>query len=96
MTLPPEVVKALGDYLLERIKPMVTGMSRKDDDSILDVKSLAAYLNVDENWIYQRTRKHQIPFIKKGKYCMFRKSVIDAWLDQDTVKPLSPFSSKKK
>lgn len=96
MTLPPEVVKAFGDYLLERIKPMVAGMSKKDDDTILDVKSLAAYLNVDENWIYQRTRKQQIPFIKKGKYCMFRKSVIDAWLDQDAVKPLSPFNSKKK
>jgi excisionase family DNA binding protein len=96
MTLPPEAMKAFADYLLDRMKPMVADMARKDDDTILDVKGLAAYLRVDENWIYQRTRKHEIPFIKKGKYCLFRKAVIDAWLNQDAVKPLSPFTPHKR
>lgn len=95
-TLPPDLMKALGDYVVERIKPIVTGTHKRDEDTIFDVKSLASYLHVDVNWIYQRTRKQEIPFIKKGKYCLFRKSAIDAWLNQDAVKPLSPFNTPKK
>lgn len=95
VTLPPELIKALGDYVVERLKPMVMGVYKRDNDTILDVKSLASYLHVNENWIYQRTRKHEIPFIKKGKYLLFRKSAIDAWLNQDAVKPLPAFKILK-
>jgi len=95
LQLEPIFIQAIGDYLIERLKPII-GKIKQQDDTILDVKGIAAYLNVDENWIYQRTRKQEIPHIKKGKYCMFRKSAIDTWLNQDAIKPLSPFSLTKK
>lgn len=95
-TLPEEFVDLIADKVIEKLLPVINTNGKHGDDSIFDVKGLAAYLKVDENWIYQRTRKHEIPFIKKGKYCLFRKSVIDNWLNQDAVKPLSPFSISKK
>ncbi len=95
LQIQPFFIQAMGDHIIERLKPII-GKMKQEDDSILDVKGIAAYLNVDENWIYQRTRKQEIPFIKKGKYCMFRKSAIDTWLNQDAIKPLSPFTQQKK
>jgi len=95
LQIQPLFIQAIGDHIIERLNPII-GKMKQEDDTILDVKGIAAYLNVDENWIYQRTRKQEIPFIKKGKYCMFRKSTIDAWLNQDAIKPLSPFTSPKK
>lgn len=90
------VIEIIGDYVFEKLKPLIIKNDKRGDDSIFSVNELAAYLRVDENWIYQRTRKHKIPFIKKGKYCLFRKSIIDAWLNQDAVKPLPPFKDHKR
>jgi excisionase family DNA binding protein len=89
-------VDAIAGKVIEQIRPLLSGTLKHNEDAILDVKGLASYLNCDENWIYQRTRTHEIPFIKKGKYCLFRKSAIDAWLNQDAIKPLSPFKIIKK
>lgn len=96
LNIPQELVDQIADRVVEKLKTLVIANTKCDYDSILNVKGLAAYLNIDENWIYQRTRKHEIPFIKKGKYCVFRKSVIDAWLNQDAVNPLQPFTIQKK
>ncbi len=96
MGLIETIVERQTYLLIERLKPMLSNSNKPSDDVIFDVKGLAAYLHVDENWIYQRTRKHEIPFIKKGKYCLFRKSAIDIWLNQDAIKPLSPFDRTQK
>ena len=89
-------IEAIALRVSEYLKPLITANRKQEDDTIFDVEALAAYLRVDKNWIYQRTRKNEIPYIKKGKYCLFRKSIIDAWLNQDAVKPLSPFHIFKK
>lgn len=91
----PDFMRAIGDYIVDRLLPVIAKQTTKSDDQLYDVKGLAAYLNVDENWIYQRTRKHEIPFIKKGKYCLFRKKNIDAWLNQDEVKPITQLFPKR-
>jgi len=96
INIPQELVEQIADRVIEKLKPLIVVKGKYDDDSILNVRALAEYVKVDENWIYQKTRKHEIPFIKKGKYCLFRKSVIDAWLNQDAIKPLSPFKMPKK
>lgn len=96
LNIPAELVQQIADKVIEKLLPVIVAKDKRGDDFILDVKGLAEYIKVDENWIYQRTRKHEIPFIKKGKYCLFRKSTIDAWLNQDAVKPLSPFAIPKK
>ncbi|MGD0275801.1 MAG: helix-turn-helix domain-containing protein [Syntrophales bacterium] len=90
-------IETIALRVAEILKPVISKNDRSGGvDMIFDVKGLASYLHVNENWIYQRTRKQEIPYIKKGKYCLFKKSAIDAWLNEDAVKPLSPFNILKK
>jgi len=99
LTLPQELVDQIADRVIEQLKTLkhlFSTSNKQENSTIFDVKELAEYLRVEENWIYTRTRKQEIPFIKKGKYCLFRKLAIDAWLNQDAVKPLSTFKMPKK
>ena len=96
LTIPQELVDQIADRLLQKMLPVITANGNRVDDSILNVKELALFLRVGENWIYQKTRNKEIPYIKKGKYCLFRKSAIDAWLNQDAIEPLSAFKLPKK
>ena len=93
-TIPDELLDRIADRIIERLKPVLRANAK--EDAIMDVQALTEYLHIDKNWIYQRTRKHQIPYIKKGRYCLFRKSLIDTWLNEDAIKPLSPFDRAKK
>jgi len=99
INIPQELVEQIADRVIEQLKTLkhlFSASNKQENSTIFDVKELAEYLRVEENWIYTRTRKQEIPFIKKGKYCLFRKSAIDTWLNQDAVKPLSSFAIPKK
>ena len=91
-----ELIDLMADRIIERLKPILSASNKFEDSTIFNVEGLTQYLNVEESWIYARTRNHEIPFIKKGKYCLFRKSAIDAWLNQDAIKPLASFTMPKK
>ncbi len=95
LILSTEEIEEIVERVCQRLLPAIQANDKRRDDSILNVSGLAAYLKVDANWIYQRTRRQAIPCIKKGKYYLFRKSDIDTWLNQDSIKPLSPFSITK-
>lgn len=94
--IPDALIDCIAEKVIEKVKPLFSAGNKQEDSTIFNVKGLAEYLKVEENWIYQRTRTREIPFIKKGKYCLFKKSSIDAWLNQDAIKPLSPFKMPKK
>ena len=53
--------------------------------NLMSVQELSNYLNVDISWIYERTSKKTMPFIKVGKYVRFSKEQIDQWLESQTV-----------
>ncbi len=65
-------------------------MSLKNNDDtakpqyLLDVDELAERLNVPKGWIYERTSRGDIPFIKVGKYVRFEWSVILDWLQEES------------
>ena len=50
---------------------------------LLNVDELAERLNVQKGWIYERTSRGDIPFIKVGKYVRFEWSAILVWLKDD-------------
>jgi len=62
------------------IRPLLTQGS-PSDDTLFTVKSLAKYLDVSDQWVYERTQLKEIPYIKLGKHVRFKKSDIDHWLD---------------
>jgi len=96
LNIPEEFADRIAERVLEHLKPYITATNKKEDDTIFTIDELAQYLKVDKNWIYQRTRFHEIPYIKKGKYCRFKKSAIDAWLNQDAIRPLPSSTIRKK
>jgi excisionase family DNA binding protein len=42
------------------------------------VQGAAAKLNLPPSWLYERTRKHEIPFRRFGKYIRFTDDDLDA------------------
>ena len=57
------------------------------DDPILTVTGVAEYLQMSPSAIYQYVREEYIPFIRIGEHELrFRKSHIDLWLKQRSVK----------
>ena len=70
--------------------PLVILNSHKDSQAIsachlLDNKEVAAFLNVKESTIRYWTHIGYIPHIKFQSLVRFRKTDIDAWLDQRTA-----------
>ena len=71
--------------MLDLLKPHLGNNGKKEEDMIFDVNSLASYLNVSKQWIYERTHLNAIPFIKKKGLLRFRKKDIDKWLESDKM-----------
>lgn len=47
---------------------------------LLTLDEVVAWLRVPRSWIYERTRKGQIPHLKLGKYLRFHRQAVEAWL----------------
>ncbi len=61
-----------------------------NEDEILTVKELAAYLKIAEKTAYRLVSGERLPGFKVGGAWRFRKGVIDEW-----IKDQSADSSKK-
>lgn len=97
LTLPPEFVKEIASQVAELLKPMLSGNDRHEaEDTIFDKKELAKYLNVPVTWVNKKVSFNEIPYFKAGKYPRFKKSIIDKWIDTQTVRAIPSFRLIKK
>jgi excisionase family DNA binding protein len=76
-----QLATAISQEVMREIRPLLS-RTLPDDDPVFDVDSLAKYLRVGKQWVYQKLHAREIPHYKMGKYPRFRKSKIDEWLDQ--------------
>lgn len=53
---------------------------------IMTAGQLAKYLQLDEQTVYRKTRKGEIPATRIGKILRFKKDVIDGWLRVSSLK----------
>ena len=53
-----------------------------NDEDILTLQELSAYLKIAEKTLYGYAQKGKIPGIKLGAAWRFRKADIDAWLEE--------------
>ena len=74
------LINEISQKVIKAIKPLF-GNAKAEADTILTVKTLAKYIEVSDQWVYERVHLKEIPFIKIGKFPRFRKSDIDQWLD---------------
>jgi excisionase family DNA binding protein len=63
------------------------GLYRSDE--LLNINEVAEFLDESVQSIYSRTSKRTIPFYKKGKKLLFKKTEILDWLDGQRKKMVS-------
>jgi excisionase family DNA binding protein len=65
-----------------RVRPL-TGQDstgRNEIEDLLTLDEVVAWLRVPRSWVYERTRKGQIPHVKLGKYLRFSRHALTEWL----------------
>jgi excisionase family DNA binding protein len=56
----------------------------KENQSIMTVHEVAAYLRMSESKVYRLVRERAIPVARIGKTWRFRKDLLDDWLSECT------------
>ena len=96
LTIPPELVSAIVDGVVARLKPILAGLQTNPSqaDDLMGVAELGKYLGgVSRDWIYQRTAGNEIPFVKVGRMIKFRRADIDRWLAKQSTPAVIPLSA---
>jgi len=91
--IEPKDMESIAHKLMDLLKPLKSSMQREENERteeagqnqrvLMDVQGVAEYLGVRVSWVYDKTRKKEIPHARVGKYLRFRKSAIDDWLTQN-------------
>jgi excisionase family DNA binding protein len=88
---PNELAASIARAVVQEIKPLL-GKATDEDESLFTVKTLAEYLQVSQQWVYERIQHNEIPHIKLGKFPRFKKSDINHWLDTLKIPASEPLS----
>lgn len=51
-------------------------------DALLTAEEVAALLQVTCSWVYAQTRSRRIPHLRLGRYVRYRRSALEAWMDE--------------
>jgi excisionase family DNA binding protein len=86
--LEPQDIEAIACKVVEMLKPLLADSPSSPSEDILDVPGLAAYLKVDESWIYKQASLNAIPLFKVGRYTRFKMTEIDKWIASQSVRSL--------
>lgn len=86
--LEPEDISLIVEAVIEKLRPLLSNSKEKAEDVIFTPETLAKYLQVDTSWVYKQVSLKTIPYFKSGKYTRFKKSVIDKWIDNKTMRPI--------
>ena len=52
------------------------------DKNLIGIKEMAKKLNVHPSWLYQRTRRNEVPQYRLGKYVKFNESEVMLWIKE--------------
>lgn len=62
-------------------------MTSKDfNDRLLTVAEVARYVGLAQGTIYNKVNRGEIPYVKLGRAVRFRRSEIDAWIENQRPK----------
>jgi excisionase family DNA binding protein len=98
LTLPAELVDLIADKVIERLKPIIAGNGKHEDNIIFNKKSLSEYLNVSESTINKLVSNKQIPHFKiqpgQSGGVRFSKRDIDKWISRHTIPEINHYIGK--
>lgn len=55
---------------------------RVSGDSLLTANEVADLLRVTRAWVYAETRARRIPHVRLGRYVRYRRSAVEAWVNE--------------
>lgn len=55
---------------------------RPRQEGLMTVAEVCDLLSVKSSWVYEMTRRDEIPHVRVGRYVRFRRDDIDRWLDE--------------
>ena len=92
MELEDKDIDRIAERVFEKQKPVLHSLKKQSvnsgNHSLFTVKTLAKYLEVSDQWVYERVHLKEIPYIKVGKHVRFKKADIDRWLESLKVPPM--------
>ncbi len=57
---------------------------------LITVKEVALYTGLSPDTIYTMVSQRRIPFVKVGRLTKFDLALLDTWIKNNTVMPISP------
>lgn len=91
-----DIVKEITREVIRELKPLLLNNGKPEDDTLFSVDSLAGYLQVSPQWVYERVHLKELPHIKMGKFPRFRKNEIDHWLNSLKTPAINTLSRRLK
>lgn len=85
-----ELVREITREVVKAVRPAL--QEKAADDNLYTVKTLAKYLEVSDQWVYERVHLKEIPHLKVGKFPRFRRRDIDSWLESLKIPVVSALS----
>lgn len=88
-------IEAIVQRMVEVFRPILADLvsQHTKSDELMNVKELAQYLKAKDSWIYEKVHKKKIPFLKAGRFLLFKKKDIDQWLKNPYAPSLSIYKS---
>jgi len=89
MENPFEIILAKLDTIEKKLDELKKEKSKELNYELMTIEELATYINYKKTSIYGLVKKCKIPYIKASGELLFRKNMIDEWLDSRKIKPKS-------
>ncbi len=90
LTLPQELVDLIADKVIEKLKPLLSGNGRHEDDTLMTIDEAASFLKIKgkdpKAQIYQWVHNSQhgfgnFPYLKRGRRLLFSTKALMKWLE---------------
>jgi len=68
----------------------------KNQDKVLTIEELAAYLKISKSTLYKLAQEGRLPGKKVGRHWRFNRETIDSWLGEREKETAKKSAGKKK
>jgi excisionase family DNA binding protein len=75
-----QLIDKIANKVIQQLSPLLKHNTNCNDNELMTVDDVAAYLKAKKSTIYDKVHNRIIPFLKNGSSLRFRKKHIDLWL----------------
>ena len=91
-----ELVSLINTSVRQAISDQTDQNYYQEKDKIFSIQEATVFLNLAKQTLYGFTSQRQIPFIKRAKRLLFKKSDLELWLMEGRCKSISEIENNLK